>query len=360
MSASGGGGGQWQDLALLTRGGEPESRHRGAWVLVDAAGQRLDGRGDPALGVWARSAVKPFQALPLVALGLLERYGLGDEHLAIIAGSHSGEPRHRRLVAEILAAGGLDERDLACGYHRPFDRASAREQVATGAPDSPLYHNCSGKHAGMLLLAQALGGERGAYLDPTGPGQRMIAATLAAFAGGQAPAVGIDGCSAPSFHLPLAALAQAAARLAAGDAPPGLPQPALPWSAALERLRGALAAHPELVGGSHRRFDTDLMRAAGGALFAKSGAEGVELVALRTRGWGLAVKIADGAERPVPPLVCALLARWAILDAKALAALANWRDAEQINAAGKRTGALIILPEALPAGVPPQPGVTGD
>ena len=344
--------GEWQELALLTRSGEPESRHRGAWVLVDAAGHRLDGRGDAAQGVWARSAVKAFQALPFVALGLLERYGLGDEHLAIIAGSHSGEPRHRRLVAEILAAGGLGEDDLACGYHRPLDGASAREQIASGAPDSPLYHNCSGKHAGMLLLALALDAPSAAYLDPEGPGQGLIRETLAAFAGGRAPDIGIDGCSAPSFRLPLAALAQAAARLGAGDPPAGLPRSALPWAAALERLRWALAAHPELVGGSRRRFDTDLMRAAGGSLLAKSGAEGVELVALRTRGWGLALKIADGAERPVPPLVCALLARWGILDAKALAALANWRDADQINAAGKRTGTLAILPEALPPARP--------
>ena len=351
---------EWRALALLLRAGLPDSQHWGAWVLVDGAGRVLDGRGDPGQAVWARSAVKAFQALPVAALGLLERHGLGDEHLAIIAGSHSGEPRHRRLVSEILSAGGFGEGDLACGYHRPFDRASAREQIASGWPDSPLYHNCSGKHAGMLLLARALGAPSADYLDPESPGQRLIRETLSAFAGGQAPALGLDGCSAPSFRLPLAALAQAAARLGAGDPPAGLPRPALPWGAALKRLRGALTAHPELVGGSRRRFDTDLMRAGGGSLLAKSGAEGVELVSLRAQGRGLALKIADGADRAVPPLVCALLERWAILDAKALAALAIWRDAAQINAAGMQTGTLAILPEALPPQSPPDGAAADD
>lgn len=342
----------WQELAVLERGELPESRHLGAWVLVDAAGRVLDGRGDAGQRVWARSAVKSFQALPLVALGLLERHGLGDEHLAVSAGSHSGEARHRRLVGEILAAGGFGEGDLGCGYQRPLDGASAREQIRTGAPDSPLYHNCSGKHAGMLLLNAALGGEAARYLDPTSAAQRLIRDTLRAFAGGAAPVVGIDGCSAPSLALPLAALAQAAARLADGPPPPALPRPALPWAAALERLRAALAAHPELVGGSRRRIDTELMRATGGALFAKSGAEGVEIVSLRERGWGLALKIADGAERVVPPFVCALLERWGILDAKALAALASWRDPAQVNAAGRVTGTLRLSVAALPAGPP--------
>jgi len=345
-------GSRWEALAVLSRGELPESQHLGAWVLVDAAGRVLDGRGDAGQPVWARSAVKSFQALPLVALGLLERHGLGDEHLAVIAGSHSGEARHRQLVVEILAAGGLGEGDLGCGYHRPLDGASAREQIRTGAPDSPLYHNCSGKHAGMLLLQAALGGEAARYLDPGAPGQRLIQDTLRAFAGGTAPAIGLDGCSAPSLALPLAALARAAAGLAAGPPPADLPRPALPWAAALERLRGALSAHPELVGGSRRRFDTELMRAAGGTLFAKSGAEGVEIVSLRERGWGLALKIADGAERVVPPLVCALLERWGILDAKALAALASWRDPAQVNAAGRVTGTLSLAAAALPAGLP--------
>jgi L-asparaginase II len=338
----------WIDLASLERAGLPESLHRGAWVLTDAAGRVLASRGEPSAPIWSRSAVKAFQALPIVALGLLDELGLGDEHLAVICGSHGGEARHRRLVGEILAAAGLDESHLDCGYHRPFDGVTAREQIREGLSDSPLYHNCSGKHAGMLLLQRALGGELGDYLDPSAPGQALVQDCLTAFAGGAKIAVGIEGCNSPSYRLPLAALARAFAGLAAGDPPVGLPRPELPWAAALARVTAAQAAHPELIGGRRRRLDTELIRAGGGELLAKSGAEGVQIMAFRQAGLGFALKVADGADRVVGALCCALLAHWRILDEKALASLAFWSDAVQINAAGRRTGTLEISPSALP------------
>ena len=338
----------WIDLARLTRAGLPESLHRGAWELRDADGERVDGRGDPRQRVWARSAVKAFQALPIVALGLLDRLGLDDEHLAVICGSHSGEERHRRLVAEILTADGLDETALDCGYHRPFDGATAREQIRRELPDSPLYHNCSGKHAGMLLLHRALGGGGADYLDPASPGQSLVTALLAAFAGGEEPDIGVDGCSAPSYRLPLSALALAFARLAAAQPPPELPEPHLPWAAALRRVLDAQIRHPELVGGRRRRLDTELIRVGDGAIISKSGAEGVHLVGFPGSGRGLAIKVIDGGDRIVGPLICALLERWKIMGEKDLASLAFWGDAAQINAAGRVTGALELLPEALP------------
>ncbi len=338
----------WIDLACLDRAGLPESLHRGAWVLSDAAGRVLAKCGSPDTPVWSRSAVKAFQALPIVALGLLEDLDLGDEHLAIISGSHGGEARHRRLVGEILCAAGLDETHLDCGYHRPFDGASAREQIREGLPDSPLYHNCSGKHAGMLLLHRALGGERGQYLDPAAPGQALIQDCLAAFAGGVELEVGIEGCNSPSYRLPLQALARAFAGFAAGTPPATLPRPELPWAVALGRVAAAQAAYPELVGGRRRRLDTELIRATNGALLAKSGAEGVQVLGFRQAGLGLALKVADGSDRVVGPFCCALLERWRFLDEKALASLAFWSDAVQINPAGRRTGTLEISPSALP------------
>jgi len=338
----------WIELARLTRAGLPESLHWGAWELRSASGERVDGRGDAEQRVWARSAVKAFQALPIVALGLLERHGLGDEHLAVICGSHSGEERHRRLVAEILAAAHLDETALDCGYHRPFDGASAREQIRRRLPDSPLYHNCSGKHAGMLLLHRALDGGDADYLDPSSPGQALVTELLTAFADGARPDLGIDGCSAPSYRLPLSALALAFARLAAAEPPPGLPGPDLAWDEAVRRVLAAQFRHPDLVGGSRRRLDTELIRAGGGAIISKSGAEGVHLVGFPGSGRGLAIKVIDGGDRVVGPLICALLERWQILDEKGLASLAFWGDAAQINAAGRVTGALELLPEALP------------
>lgn len=338
----------WIELARLSRAGLPESSHRGAWVLKDCAGRTIDGRGDPEQRIWTRSAVKALQALPLVAMGLLEVRGLDDRHLAVICGSHSGESRHRELVREILSAAGFSERDLGCGYHRPFDGAAAREQIREDLPDSPLYHNCSGKHAGMLLLDLAHGGKGVDYLDPDAAGQRLIRGVLKAFSGGEAPEVGIDGCNAPSFRLSLGGLARAFAHLAAGTLPPGLPRPDLDWQRALDRVVAAQLEYSELVGGRRKRLDSALIAAGAGGILAKSGAEGVEALALRAPGLGLAIKVADGGERVVGPLCCALLERWKILGEKDLDSLAYWGDAAQINAAGRVTGALEILPRALP------------
>ncbi len=345
----------WIDLVSLDRAGLPESLHRGAWALTDAQGRVLAGRGDVNQPIWSRSAVKAFQALPIVALGLLDELDLGDEHLAVICGSHGGDARQRRLVGEILTAAGLDEGHLDCGYHRPFDGGSAREQIRDGLPDSPLYHNCSGKHAGMLLLHRALGGEAGGYLDPVAPGQALVQECLSAFAGCEEIQVGIEGCNSPSYRLPLSSLARAFGGLAAGKAPPTMPRPELPWNAALARVAAVQTAYPELVGGLRRRLDTELIRAGDGALLAKSGAEGVQVLAFREAGLGFALKVADGADRVVGALCCALLAHWRILDEKALASLAFWGDAVQINAAGRRTGTLTILPPALPHPDDPDP-----
>ncbi|MBN2170960.1 MAG: asparaginase [Candidatus Krumholzibacteriota bacterium] len=342
----------WQDIARVTRNGSSESRHLGRAVLVDAAGRRRWALGDPEQPVWLRSAIKPFQALPFVALGLLERHGLHDEHLVLLCASHSGEDGQRRLVAEVLAALGLDESALRCGYRRPFDGAAMRRKIREDLPDSPLYHPCSGKHAGMLGLNLALGGGAADYTSAGAPAQRLIARVVGAFAGVTEPEPGLDGCGVPTFRLPLSGLAQAFARLAAGVTPPDLPRPELPWAAALRRVALAMAARPDLLGGSRRRLDSALVRATGGAVIAKDGMEGVECLALRGPGLGLAVKVRDGSPRPLGPFCCAFLSRFGILDDQAAAALAEWREGAQVTSGGQRTGSVEVPDDALPAGPP--------
>jgi L-asparaginase II len=306
------------------RGEAVESRHR-VHVAVFADGALRSAAGDPDEVVFLRSAAKPFQAAAMVGSGALDRFGATEEVLALVAASHSGEAVHTRGVAGLLRRLGLDERSLACGVHPPFDPTVAREGEI-----SQLHHNCSGKHAGMLALALHLGVSPADYLDPQGPVQRRILDTVARAAGLAAADVVIatDGCSAPTFALPLRAAARAFSLLARPEkAPAELRSP-------LRRVVEAMVRHPYLVAGTGR-FDTRLMIAMEGRLVAKGGAEGVEGIADRENGVGIVLKVADGAARAVAPAVLELLRQ---LGCSTPEALEIERRPVLTNHAGKAVG----------------------
>jgi L-asparaginase II len=261
---------------------------------VSAAGKAVASVGDPRAFVFIRSSAKPFQLAPFVASGRFDAYDFPapTEALAIMAASHSGEDRHARTVQALLRAGGLSREVLACGTHRPFDRETADRLTRDGEPPSPLRHNCSGKHAGMALHAKAAGWPVETYWQPDHPVQQLALDTVAALT--DVPrdkiALATDGCGVVTFGIPLRGLALGFARLAD---PSGVADAEL--RAALERIRDAMMAHPELVGGERRSLDTTLMRAAPGDLAAKGGAEGVQAVAiLAGEPRGLAIKVEDG------------------------------------------------------------------
>ncbi|HEX6475460.1 MAG TPA: asparaginase [Candidatus Limnocylindria bacterium] len=281
-------------MVEVTRGDRVESRHRGWLTVVSAAGTALASVGDPGTVTFIRSSAKPFQLAPFVASGRFDAYDFPapSEALAIMAASHSGEDRHARTVQALLRAGGLTRDVLACGTHRPFDRETADRLIRDGEPASPLRHNCSGKHAGMALHAKAAGWPVETYWQPDHPIQQLALDTVAALTDVKRDSVELatDGCGVVSFGVPLRGLALAFARLAD---PSGVKDEAL--RGALERIRDAMMAHPELVGGERRSLDTSLMRAAPGALVAKGGAEGVQAVAiLGGEPRGLAIKVEDG------------------------------------------------------------------
>lgn len=297
-------------LAEVTRSGRGESWHRGA-LAVWHGGELVAAVGDVKRPVFARSATKPLQALPFLERGLHERFGLTAGEIAVMCASHDGTAAHTAAVQRLLARGGLHADQLGCGPHAPFDVATRRELAARGERPSRLHNNCSGKHAGFLLLAQACGDDPAGYLDPACSSQREVAAAVAAMAGlSEPPAVGLDGCGAPTFVLPLAALARAFASLVN---PTGLPPVR---AAACRTILAAAAAEPALVAGEGR-FCTALLRCWPGAAFAKNGAEGVYalgLVADASRSafpqaLGIAVKIDDGAERGYWPVVVEVLQR---------------------------------------------------
>jgi len=262
--------------------------------VVSAAGKAVAFVGDPRTVTFIRSSAKPFQLAPFVVSGHFDAYDFPapTEALAIMAASHSGEDRHARTVQALLRAGGLTRDVLACGTHRPFDRETAERLIRDGEPPSSLRHNCSGKHAGMALHAKAAGWPVETYWEPDHPVQQLALDTVAALTDVPRSKVVLatDGCGVVTFGVPLHGLALAFARLAD---PSGVGDPAL--RAALERIRDAMMAHPELVGGERRNLDTSLMRAAPGALVSKGGAEGVQAVAIVAgEPRGLAIKVEDG------------------------------------------------------------------
>ena len=267
---------------------------------MSATGKLVASVGDPDAFIYLRSAAKPFQLAPFVASGRFDAYDFPapTEALAVMAASHAGEDRHARTVQALLRAGGLTREVLACGTHTPFDRETAERLLRDGEPPSTLRHNCSGKHAGMALHAKAAGWPVENYWQPEHPIQVAALETVAALSDVAVERISraTDGCGVVTVGLPLRGLALAFARLAD---PSGVADGAL--RSALERIRDAMMAHPELVAGERRMLDTSLMRAAPGRLVSKGGAEGVQAVGLlegaqeRARGAvGLALKIEDG------------------------------------------------------------------
>lgn len=290
-----------EPLVALRRGPLVESVHRGRVAVCDPAGVVLEAVGDPEGYAYVRSSAKPFQALPLVLSGAADAFGLTDEELAIACASHSGEERHLAAVRSLLAKAGLSEERLQSGPHYPRDTSTANGLVREGEKPRPIHGNCSGKHAGMLAVCAHEDWSLHDYRDPGHPLQRTILELVA-----EACGIGIDeillggdGCGAPAFAMPLGSLATGFARLATGEQLSGQ------IAGGCRRVREAMRADPHLVAGKNR-FDTRLMEAT--ALVAKGGAEGV-FACGSPEGWGMAIKVSDGAGRAVRPAALAALAQ---------------------------------------------------
>lgn len=332
-------------LVRAWRGNEIESAHRGAWALVDTAGNLVAGEGAWDFPVFARSAIKSIQALPLLESGAAERFALSEEELVLAMASHSGEPCHTERVAALLERMGCSTSALRCGVHAPFDSATRAALSAAGEKPSALHNNCSGKHAGFLALALHAGADPDGYLEPDSPGQVLVREAIASLTDlvpGELP-FATDGCSAPTYRLPLDRIARAFARVAN---PAGL---GAQRRASFTRLTDAVARHPELVAGKRKRLCTDIARATGGRLFPKVGAEAVYAIGVRGADLGLAVKIDDGERRALPALVLGLLERFELIEPAELEALASWRAGPLHNHAGLEVGRLEVACEGAPS-----------
>jgi L-asparaginase II len=268
-------------LAEVVRSGLVESRHRGVAVRVDPSGDVVWSLGDPGTVIFPRSANKPIQALGMLSAGL----PLDGRLLALASASHSGERFHLEGVREILSLAGLDESALQTPPSYPLEPHVHADLLRAGGVRAPIYMDCSGKHAAMLLTCAVNDWDVASYLDPDHPLQQVITGTFTELTDGPPAVVGTDGCGAPLLGTSLQQLARAVGRIVQdGTGSPG------------RRLVDAMRAHPEYVSGT-RREERQLMQAFPG-LIAKSGAESVYVVALPD-GTTFALKIEDGAERPL-------------------------------------------------------------
>lgn len=312
------------ELLEVTRDGLVESRHHGHCVLLDANGALEVRGGDAESPRFARSALKPLQAIAMVEAGYPGR----DGALALAAASHAGEPMHRDGARAILAGAGLDEAALRCPPALPSGAAALLAYVGAGGVAAPICHNCSGKHAAMLATCVAAGWPTEGYLDPAHPLQVAARATIEVYTGELVAAVAVDGCGAPAFAVSLLGLARAFNRVALAE--PGS-------SAAL--VRAAMQAYPQLVGGSTAVVSEAIAAVPG--LLAKDGAEGIWGAALPD-GRAFAAKIEDGSGRGLGPLLAAVLRYWGVDSA----ALGSWATVPTLGG-GHPVGAIAPASELL-------------
>lgn len=298
-----------QVLAKVIRGNTVESIHCGHVIVLDGEGHTVLSLGDPSVVTYFRSAAKAFQAIPCLTSGAADAYGFTEDEIAMAVASHSGEPMHTEIAARMLAKIGLAESDLRCGAHLPFSETASHRMLREGESPSQLHNNCSGKHAAMLGFAKHIGADITTYDLPDSRIQKRILRCVADFS--EVPEdqieIGIDGCAAPNFALPVTAMARSFINLISAAKFPE------PTQKAASRIVAAMMKYPELIGGSER-LDTKIMQAAPGRLISKVGADGVWLCGVLPcekwpTGLGIALKIADGDDYLSRPVVAIELLR---------------------------------------------------
>jgi len=317
-----------------------ESEHRVHAVVCDGEGETLAVWGDPHRVTWMRSAVKPFQALPLVEDGVVEALGLTDGELAVTCASHNGEPRHLEQVAGLLRKAGLTEEALECGAHPPMGKVAARGLARSGGDPRRIHNNCSGKHAGMLALAVHHGWRTDGYRDPEHPVQLRMLTEVERWTGLPRDTIGtaVDGCGVMCFAIPLRSAAQGLGRFVAagvrGEGP--------------GRIVEAMVGNPFLAAGSGR-LCSEIMEATAGRVLVKVGAEGVYVAASTNGAVALALKVEDGARRGAEAALMVLLEEQGLLSRGELAALERYSAPIVRNTLGEAVGRIRMHPSGSPA-----------
>ncbi|MHC4937531.1 MAG: asparaginase [Planctomycetota bacterium] len=318
----------------LTRGSLVESRHFVSYC-VWRDGEVVRSSGDLDEPVFYRSAAKPLQTIAVVESGAPDRFGFTDEELAMVVGSHDSSPRNASNAKSMLAKIGVSPDILRCGGHRALNRDVYESYVREGYQWGRLEDNCSGKHSGMIGAAVAMGEDPATYAEHEHAVQQANADNVSLFTGVPRPeiATGIDGCAVPSFGVPLPAMAKAIARFTTPTLCPAEKQEAV------ARIRKVVRAHPEMVAGP-KRFDTIVMKATGGKLLSKEGAEGVVTIGVADESTGIAIKIRDGAQRALNAFAAALLAD---LDLAPRDATTRWFPRDVLSREGDPVGKFEVV-----------------
>lgn len=333
-------------VAVAWRGELAESRHFGSVAVVDGEGRLLKSCGDPERMTFLRSAAKPFQVLPLFETGAYDAFGFTLDEIAVMCGSHSGEDMHVARVNSVLQKIGLSEEYLKCGVHPPFHKPTAQRLQAAGEKISPARNACSGKHACMLAIARYQGWDLESYMELSHPVQQLMLKTVAELTRFPAEQIitGLDTCGVPVFAVPLRNMAIGYANLASVGARTAARR------RGIELIQEAMARYPELVAGTGR-FTSALLKAAQGGLVAKDGGESSFGVGVLSSGLGIAVKIEDGADRALAPVVMEALDELKVLDEGAAGALSGFKVREIKTFAGipaGRVAAVRLFQEGCP------------
>jgi len=287
---------QYKPIYTLKRGSTVESTIFGGIAVVDSSGRLIASHGNPETITFLRSSAKPLQTLPLVELGGLKRFGITPRQLAVTCASHSGTDQHLRVIRSLQNSIGVEESDLKCGTHPPFHQGTRRALWDRGFEPTPNHHNCSGKHTGMLGQTILLKADLQTYFDPDHPVQKNILEVIAEFCMLETHEIqtGTDGCSVPTFAVPLQSAAAGWARLMDPNSFSTSRQQAA------ESVTSAMSSHPFMVAGPGR-LDTRLMEETKGRIIAKGGAEAFQSLGVRKEALGpgspalgIAIKISDG------------------------------------------------------------------
>ncbi|MDC3416918.1 asparaginase [Aquibacillus salsiterrae] len=318
------------------RGELLESSHQVHVAVCNTNGDLLHYYGDSNRLTFARSSMKPFQAIPVIESGAMAAYQLTKKELALFCASHNGEAIHREMVEQVLNKIGLTEEHLQCGTHIPRDMKSYEQLLRSGGELTSLYSNCSGKHSGMLAGALKFGYELTNYRDVDHPYQQHIIDVIADVSSYQRAKIrtSVDGCGVPVHRLPLGHLATAFARLAKPTAWPG---GSSGRKEALNTIADAMVTYPEMVAGTDR-FDTDLMKVFKGRIVAKVGAEGIYCFGDRETGIGAALKVEDGNERATNVAAMEIIEQLQIGNVDTRSKLNDYHYAPVLNARQEKIG----------------------
>ncbi len=291
-------------LSVEFRGDIVENVHDGHIAVCNAQGKLLFFYGVPSVQVYGRSALKIIQALPLLETGAADHFQMSDRELALCASSHSGLPSHQAGVRSLLARIGCEISDLICGCGPPYSSNAHDEMLKSGEPMTAICNVCSGVHTGMLATAVFCNELTRGYEDIRHPVQKRVLDAVSDVTATPESAiqVGIDGCGIPTFALTLEGIARGFARMTRTS------HFQTKRASAVKRMLDAYVRHPEMVT-EEDSFATRLIRAFDGELIGKEGAKGVFALLHRTKGLGIAIKVADGTKESIPSAVMAILSQ---------------------------------------------------